>query len=93
LKTQAKRVAVVTLLFTGIAGLAGQGCYRKEAPPDTRTSAQRADADWFNQKAVEVQGNFDRLTPEEKMRAIRFSRGSESEARTGMAMASKFQPK
>ncbi|GAB4454728.1 MAG: hypothetical protein OHK0029_09730 [Armatimonadaceae bacterium] len=66
-----------------------QGCNKTEAPPDPRSAAQKAEAEWFNQKARELGGNFDALSPDDKMRAIRFVNGSESQARTGFGMAAK----
>ena len=71
-----------------IGGL-GQGCYYKEAPPDSRNDAQKAEAKWFNAKAREVQGDFDKLSPEDKQRAIAFSHNKESDARTGFGFAAK----
>ena len=88
MKSRSKIFAVMALPLLVIGGL-GQGCYYKEAPPDTRNDAQKAEAKWFNAKARELQGDFDKLTPEEKQRAITFSRNSESEARTGFGFAAK----
>ncbi len=70
-----------------------QGCYRTEAPPDPRTAAQKAEADWMNRKAVDLKGNFDALSPEDKQRVITFRNGNERDARFSFAMASHSQLK
>jgi hypothetical protein len=82
--------SLIALSLTAGVGLTASGCYRTEQPPDTRSTTKKADADWFNEKAVALKGNFDGLTPEEKQRAIQFRNGSEAEARTGFAMAGKY---
>ncbi len=87
LKTVSDRAAILLTLLTLLAGLATPGCRKTEPPPDPRTAAQKSDAEWFNAKAKATKGNFDALTAEEKQRAIRFSRNSESDARMGFGFA------
>lgn|GEM_PF-3029988 len=81
---------ITALLLLSVPVLTG--CYRQEAPPDPRPAGKKAEADWFNKRAKETNGNFDSLSPEEKMRAIQFSNNSESQARTGFGMAAKYNP-
>ncbi|MDX1932289.1 MAG: hypothetical protein SFU56_06765 [Capsulimonadales bacterium] len=69
----------------------GQGCNRPAPPPDRRTAEQKAESEWFNKRAKELNGNFDALTPEEKQRAIKASNNSESSARMGFGYASKLK--
>ena len=83
-------LSLITLIL--LTGLVTPGCSKTgasggSAPPDPRTTAQISDAEWFNAKAKSTAGNFDALTPEEKQRAIRFSRNSEKDARMGFGFA------
>ena len=84
--------ALSPILLILLAGLITPGCSKTgasggSAPPDPRTAAQKSEAEWFNAKAKSTAGNFDALTPEEKQRAIRFSRNNERDARMGFGFA------
>ena len=80
---------MLLILLTGLVtpGCSTPGASGGSAPPDPRTEAQKTDAEWFNAKAKSTNGDFDALTPEEKQRAIRFSRNSEKDARMGFGFA------
>jgi hypothetical protein len=81
-------VCVVLLIFLGLLGYHYFGPHSEYLPPH----AAGPDESWMKQKAMETQGDFGKLSPEDRQEAFRRGGGEAPQTLKMMYQAQKVAP-